>query len=701
MGEVWKARDTRLDRIVAIKRLKGNTARFEQEARAIAALNHPHICQLYDVGPDYLVIEFVEGQPLRGPMPVEDAVRLARQIAEAMAEAHRKGILHRDLKPANILQTREGVKVLDFGLAKLATAADADATQTIEGTVLGTAAYMSPEQAQGRPLDERSDIFSFGAVLYELLSGQRPFTGGSMAEILSAVLRDEPAPLRAPEAVAEIVRRCLAKRAADRFQSMVELREALGKTRQVPGLDKDLPHSPSIAVLPFANMSGDREQEYFSDGLAEEIINALVKIPDLKVIARTSAFAFKGQSMDIRRIAETLGVANVLEGSVRRVGNRIRVTAQLITAADGSHLWSERYDRELADVFAVQDEISAAIAGALHTKFSPQPTAKPRYTPKLPAYEALLKARHHLFKVTPEAMEQAKVLYEQAIALDPQFALAQAFYADYLFGRTTVGMTTAHEGMPAVRAAAQRALELDPSLPEAHAILCVVAAAYDYDWKEAARRFALAMASEAASSWVRGSCGLFYLLGSGQRTEAVEQVEPAVKGDPLNPGTHYVMAGCLGAVGRYAEAEEHLRSILDFDPNFGLAYAVLASLYAARSMFVEALSLAEKAYSLSPWYPQITGRYAGLLIRMGEQDRGKELIQKLGSGRSYGTAMGLAIFHTICGEIELAADWIEKAIKERDPSVASWLQSAIGEPLRASPRWPKLAELMNLPEAGV
>ncbi len=494
MGEVWKARDTRLDRIVAIKRLKvgsggGHTARFEQEARAIAALNHPNICQIYDIGPDYLVMEFVQGAPLRGPMPVEDTVRLARQIADAMAEAHRKGILHRDLKPGNILQTRAGVKVLDFGLAKLATPADADATQTIEGTVLGTAAYMSPEQAQGKPVDERSDIFSFGAVLYELLSGQRPFKGGSTVEILSAVLRDEPAPLKAPEAVADIVRRCLAKRAADRFASMVELKAALDQIRQVA----DLPHSlPSIAVLPFANMSGDKEQEYFSDGLAEEIINALVKIPGLKVIARTSAFAFKGQNTDIRKIAETLGVANILEGSVRRSGNRIRVTAQLITAADGSHLWSERYDREMADVFAVQDEISAAIAGALHTKFSPQPAAKPRYTPKLPAYEALLKAWHFHWKVTPESMAQAKTFFEEAIALDPQYALAQSCYADSLIGHAVTGVTPAHAVMPVVRALAQRALELDPSLPEAHATLCMIAAAYDYDWKEAARRFTLA-----------------------------------------------------------------------------------------------------------------------------------------------------------------------------------------------------------------
>jgi eukaryotic-like serine/threonine-protein kinase len=290
MGEVWKARDTRLGRDVAIKRLTGqHSKRFEQEARAIAALNHPHICQIYDVGPDYLVLEYVEGQPLRGPLPADEAVRLALQIASALEEAHRHGILHRDLKPANIMVTGRSVsgpsgapvaKLLDFGLAKLITA-DADVTRTEEGTVLGTAAYMSPEQAEGRPLDARSDIFSFGAVLYEMLSGTRAFAGHTAAQVLSAVLRDDPAPLpQAPSAVDRMVRRCLSKNPDNRFQTMQEVKASLEGISTKPG---DL--QPSIAVLPFANMSGDKEQEYFSDGLAEEIINALTHIAGLKVTA--------------------------------------------------------------------------------------------------------------------------------------------------------------------------------------------------------------------------------------------------------------------------------------------------------------------------------------------------------------------------------------------------------------------------------
>ncbi len=429
MGEVWKARDTRLNRIVAIKRLKGQHAsRFEQEARAIASLSHPNICVLYDVGPDYLVMEYIEGKPVPGKLPQEEAIRFAIQIASALEEAHSRGILHRDLKPGNILISAKGsVKLLDFGLAKLLTEDDSDTTRTIDGTVLGTAAYMSPEQAQGKRLDERSDVFSFGVVLYEMVSGTRAFSGDSLLETLNAVVRDEPAPLQSP--AGDIVKRCMAKQPARRFQSIAEVRAALEQV-----LLKQEERQPSIAVLPFANMSGDKEQEYFSEGLAEEIINALTHVPGLKVIARTSAFAFKGKNEDIRRIAEALGVVNILEGSVRKAGNRIRVMAQLITAADGSHLWSERYDRDLTDIFAVQDEIAAAIAGALQVT-STKSTAlqRRRHAQASPAYEAyILRARHYQWRTTPVSLARSKECYEQAIALDPKSALAYVDLATIL-----------------------------------------------------------------------------------------------------------------------------------------------------------------------------------------------------------------------------------------------------------------------------
>jgi TolB-like protein/Tfp pilus assembly protein PilF/predicted Ser/Thr protein kinase len=697
MGEVYRARDPRLNRDVAIKRLKGShSARFEQEAHAIAALNHPHICQIYDIGPDYLVMEYVEGQPLRGPMPVDETLRLARQIAAAMEEAHAKGILHRDLKPANILQTRAGVKVLDFGLAKLATSGDSGPTQTMEGTVLGTAAYMSPEQTQGKPLDERSDIFSFGAVLYELLSGHRPFTGGSTVEVLSAVLRDEPAPLKAPAPVLEIVRRCMAKHAADRFASMAELKTALDQIAAKPAVE----HQPSIAVLPFANMSGDKEQEYFSDGLAEEIINALAQIPGLKVIARTSAFAFRGKEQDIRKIAEALGVATILEGSVRRAGSRIRITAQLITAADGSHLWSQRYDREMEDVFAVQDELAATIASVLHTKLAqPKPEVQPstprHHTPKLPAYEAYLKARHHQWKITPENLARAKEYYEQAIALDPDFALAHVGYADYFLLRAAVG-GSGRQFVPLAREAAQKALDLDPSLPEANAMLGIVAAVYAHDWKEAERRFRLALAHDPVPPQVLSWHAFFCVLPAGQLVEAVEEFRRALQQDPLNVQFRYLLGLALLGAGRLAEAETESRQTLEIDPSFFAADLALSISIARQGRFAEALECAERAYSAAPWYAASAGQLAGMLVRTGNAGRAEELLQKLRERRDEDWATpGFFIFHLACGEPDQTADWIEKLIEQRSSAAALYFR--IAQAACASPRWPKLAALMNLP----
>jgi eukaryotic-like serine/threonine-protein kinase len=613
MGEVWKARDTRLNRIVAIKRLtREHAGGFEREARAIAALNHPHICQIFDIGADYLVLEFVAGEPIQGPLAANDALRLAAQVASALEAAHERGVLHRDLKPGNILLTKGGGKLLDFGLAKLCADVAPDVTATVAGTVMGTPTFMSPEQALGKCIDARSDIFSLGAVLYELLSGKHAFRGETALEVLTAVVKDEPAPL---DSLAwPVVKRCLDKDPTLRFQSAAELRQALeaalaqiatGTVQPGPALI-----GPSIAVLPFANMSRDPDDEYFSDGLAEEILNILTHVPGLKVAARTSSFAFRGKEQDIRRIAEALGVKTILEGSVRRAGNRIRVTAQLINAADGYHIWSERYDREMTDVFAVQDEIAAAIVAALQVKLSPQASAKPRYTPTLPAYEALLKARYFHWKVTAESMERAKEFYELAISLDPQYALAFALYADYLFGRTTVGMTPMREAAPASRAMAQRALELDPSLPEAHAILGTLAATYDYNWKEAERQLIMATSSDAASPHCHFQYGLFCLLAIGRRESAVEWALKAVHGDPLHLVIRNFAGIALAAAGRDAEAEEYFRQVIHLDPGFFWAHHFLAEYYVARHKFPEALRCEEIAFSLAPWYAPIVGLYA-------------------------------------------------------------------------------------------
>ncbi len=744
MGQVFRAVNANLQRDAAVKvlhpELAGDTGlvtRFRREARALAALNHPNICTIFEIGEQdgliFIAMEFLDGLTLRQRMAnqrleLESTLTLSIQIADGLDAAHSAGIVHRDITPGNIFITRRGhVKILDFGVAKVAGArpsanastASADHA-TLPGSVMGTVAYMSPEQVRGKEVDARSDLFSFGVVLYQVATGLLPFRGDSPGLIFDAILNRAPAPLLRvnpdlPAALEEIVGKALEKSPDLRYHHAADMRidlmrlkrslepghhESMGEVRSAleqVAVSKPAEPQPSIAVLPFANMSADKENEYFSDGLAEEILNLLAKMPGLKVIARTSSFSFRGKDQDIRKIAQALGVQNILEGSVRRAGNRIRVTAELIHAADGAHLWSERYDRELADVFAVQDEISAAIAQELQLKLSPRADAKPRYTPKLPAWEALLKARHFHWKVTRESMDQAKVFYEQAIALDPQFALAQAQYADYLYGRTTLDMTPLREAAPVARALAQRALELDPSLPEAHAVLGALAGCLDYNWNEAGRQLALATADDSDSPHCHFTRGLHYFLSLGRRKEAVEQVEIALRGDPLQLMIRSVMGMCLDSAGRHAEAEEHLRQTVALDPNFSWAWYLLAGHYAARQMFAEALPFAEKAFSLAPWWAPSVGVYAALLVRTGARDRGLDLIQRLGSGEAYGASKGLALFYLCCGEIDRAADWFEKAIEERYPRVPSTLQGAIAEPLRASPRWPKLAALMNLP----
>ena len=569
MGEVYKARDPRLGRDVAIKVLPAEFSadadrlrRFEQEARAIAALNHPHICQIHDVGPGYLVLEYIDGAPLRGPLAPTEAVRLILQVADALDVAHQKGILHRDLKPANILVTTAGrVKVLDFGLAKVMTP-EPDVTHTIEGIVAGTAAYMSPEQAEGKSLDARSDVFSLGAVLYEVLSGTRAFGGDTAAQVVSAVLRDDPPSLGAPHALERIVRRCLAKQVGQRFPSMHEVKVALEEMSIGSDTQK-----PSLAVLPFENMSGDKENEYFSDGLAEEILNLLAQIPGLRVIARTSAFAFKGKHEDVRQIARALGVTNVLEGSVRKAGNRIRVTAQLITAADGSHLWSERYDRDLADVFAVQDEIATAITGALQVTLSASMPVR-RRAPNLQAYEHYLKALYDAQRRTPDAMARAQKHFERAIDLDPQFALAHAEFGHLFLQCGVYGLMPPLDALPLMRMEAQRAVAIDPSLPEGHAMLGTAAAMFDFDWSDAERHFRRAMTHGVVTPLVHRNYALYCLLPTGHAQKAVDHYTLGLNEDPLNLGSRAERAVCLRAASRYTEGNDELRQILELDEAF-------------------------------------------------------------------------------------------------------------------------------------
>ncbi len=451
----------------------------------------------------------------------------------------------------------------------------------------------------------------------------------------------------------------------------------------------------SIAVLPFANMSDDREQDYFSDGLAEEIINLLAQIPALKVIARTSAFAFRGKEQDIRGIAETLGVSTVLEGSVRRSGSRVRVTAQLINAADGSHLWSERYDRELSDIFAVQDEISAAIAKALRVKLSRE-AAPQRYTPKLEAYEAYLKGRQQQVKVTPESLELSRRYYEQAIELDPNFGMAHIGLANYWMTLTHFGQHSVQEGVSAARAEVQRALQIDPSIAEGHALLGYLAALFDSDWATAERHFDFPLAKQASFELVRPMySGVLYLRGNAE--EAIKLAERAIEEDPLDVWAHMNLHAYLQAAGRDDEALEQLKKVVELDPNQVVALASMVMIYADKGEIAHALKIARRAYAVGRWFPDTIGLLAALLRRNGEEEESRPIAKELGSGEAIGDARAHALFHLICGEIDQGADWVEKAIEQGDSSMRFYLGFVICKGLRASHRWPKIAKMVNLP----
>jgi serine/threonine-protein kinase len=698
MGDVYRARDPRLQRDVAIKVLPPAVAedpdrlrRFQSEARAIAALNHPNICQVYDVGPNYLVLEYIEGAPLKGPLPIERAVPLALQIVDALDAAHRRGILHRDLKPANILVTGDTAKMLDFGLAKWL---DDDTTlqqATRPGTIVGTLAYMSPEQANAQPCDARSDIFSLGAVLHELLSGERAFEGTTNVDIVTAVLRRDPPAASSSADVSAVVKRCLEKAPSDRFQTAGEIKTALEQLRRRAPDGRQ----PSIAVLPFADMSAGKDHEWFGDGLAEEILNALTHLQGLKVIARTSAFAFKGKQDDIRKIATALDVTTVLEGSVRRAGNRVRVTAQLIKAEDGSHLWSERYDRDMTDVFEIQDEIARAIAGALEVKLLAGAARTRRHTPNLVAYDAYVKARHLYYEYTHASLVRGYELYRQAITLDPDFALAHCGLALCCWGMCGENFMKGREAIEAMTAEGQRALALDPSLPEAHAVMAMAAAA-DYDWRTAERHFQIALSSDPVSPDIRYWYSLIYLAPMGQEPEAVRQLQLlALADDPLN--LMFQAAAGMYLVGTSSEEQgvANLHKALEFNDRFFVAHLWLCALAVRHGRFDEALERAEKAYAVAP--STAIGMLAAVLSLKGETVRANALRETLGAGEAQGAPAVLACYYGLLGEFDEAAVWYERAIAQRDPRAPWILAHLFGNSFTSSRHWPRLAAMMNLP----
>jgi TolB-like protein/tRNA A-37 threonylcarbamoyl transferase component Bud32/Tfp pilus assembly protein PilF len=691
MGEVWKARDTRLHRDVAIKFCSNQFSdRFLREARAIAALNHPNICTLHDIGPDYLVMEFIEGAPPRGPLAPAETLRLALGIAAALEAAHGKGITHRDLKPANILVTRAGVKLLDFGLALVDDQAgggidDTAATVTmVGGAVMGSLAYMSPEQAQGKPADARSDIFSFGVVLYELLSGRRAFSRKSALETIAAIIREEPAPLDAPAKLSQVVAGCLRKAPAARFQTMNEVRVAL---EQITAVRID--DTPSIAILPFVNMSADKEQEYFSDGLAEEILNLLTRIPGLKVIARTSSFAFRGKEQDITKIAEALRVRTILAGSVRRAGSRIRITAQLIESETGSHLWSERYDRDMTDVFAIQDEIGQAISEALNVRLAPR-----TQTVNLDAWQNYLKGQYHYLRFTPESLAKAKEFLEQALAIDPNYAPAYSGLAAYYHALAMLGINPIGDMAPMAKSNAEKALALDPADSVANTILAGMAAIVDYDWKLAEAHFRKAMAVAPVPPMVRYSYVTYCLLPLRRASDATEQSRLALETDPLSMILHYGMAGSMYCLKQHRETVEYARRALEIDANYYLMWTAMGRAQLAAGLTQEAITSLERVVELAPWFNTGAWYLAAACHQAGDRERSRELAWKLAG--SHGRTFGAASYYATAGEADAMFEALDECHRQRHAMLPYIQHIPFFDPYRADPRFQALLQRMNL-----
>jgi serine/threonine-protein kinase len=722
MGMVYRALDTRLGRTVALKVLPpGLTAdperrnRFVREAKAASALNHPNIITIFDIdrvdGVDLIAMEYVAGRTLQDiiacrELTASDAVNFAVQIVQALVAAHSAGIMHRDIKPANIMVTGAPggpfqLKVLDFGLAKLTESASSDDTfseDVTKGAIIGTAAYMSPEQAEGKPIDARSDIFSFGSVLYEMLSGRRAFRGESNLAILTAVLRETPEPLPGiPANLQNVVSRCLQKDPGLRIQSAVNLKFALEACLSL-STNSSSPVK-TIAVLPFTNLSGDKENEYFSDGLTEEMIGALTRLPGLRVTARTSAFALRGKNLDIREIGAKLNVEHVLEGSVRSSGNRVRVTAQVVNVADGYQLWSERYDREMRDVLDIQDEISHAIVDTLRVHLAKDISLIRRRTSSQEAYSLYLRGRYYQEKKTPEGYSKARQCFEQALAADPKYTLAFLGLAEFHWQNAFYGLQYPKDALAGAKEAAIRALEIDDALPEGHALLGTMLGIADCDWRAAGLSFQRAMELDANSPYVLFRYANYYLWPQGRAEEAMALIERTLSFDPLWVLANWVLAYYVYAKRQYDRAINHLHAVIEMEPTFYLSYCVLGLAYAQKGMQHEAIGALEKACELFPGNPFTLGMLAYGLGKVGRSEEARNLIDKLNAAgqHSYVPAKSLMFAWAGLNDPHNVLSWAERSLDDRDPmTIMNLTQEPILDFVRSDPRYPSLLRKINL-----
>jgi serine/threonine-protein kinase len=758
MGDVYLATDIAAGRKAALKilpmRFTGDAERlkrFQQEAHAVVALNHPNILTVYEIGEDhsthYIASELIEGETLRqrlmrGPMQLSEAVDSATQVASALAAAHQAGIVHRDIKPENIMLRPDGyVKVLDFGIAKLAESAFAEATadgaepmtlaETNLGSILGTVRYMSPEQACGGQIDKSTDIWSLGLVLYEMVTGHVPFTGDTSREVMSSILEKEPPPLttyvgNAPAELQQIINRTVRKDREERYQSAHQLLEALKDFRRkldaeservaAPlwlrwirspaalalvalvaalalafpfywhrNLPTSSPPEKSIAVLPFLDLSETKDQEYFCDGMSEEILDALAKVDGLFVVGRTSSFSFKGRSVNAREIGEKLNVANVLEGSLRREGNRVRVTAELINTRTGFHLWTETYHRELSGVFALQDEITRSIVDALKIKLA---VALPAHEQRnIEVYDLYLQGLYFSNKSSEEDLRRALSFFQRAVEKDPTFARAWTGIAKVWYFLADVYVKPL-DAYPASKEAALKAIALDEKDAEAHCYVSEAKRVLDWDLAGADAELKRALELDPNSAPADFFSALLSLF-RGDLKEGLRLVLGAEKLDPVSPIISYVATAAYLANDQIDEAISEGRRTLQLDPNYFYLDSDLAAAYREKGNFAEAIALYTKAQEATH-LPS-----SGLAItyaRTGCETEAQNILAQLLQAREkrYISAPVIAAVYVAFGNKEEAFRWLERAFEEHS-GILQWI-AFLPEfrPLHSDARFPHL-----------
>jgi TolB-like protein len=707
MGVVYRALDTRLERAVALKFLSSRAVggddgrtRFIREAKSAAALNHPNICTIHAIdefeGDVFIAMELVEGEDLRarlraGPLDVDDALGIATQVAEGLSCAHGRGIVHRDIKPANIMVTPSGLaKIMDFGLAR----GPGGRQLTVTGTTVGTVAYMSPEQARGDEVDHRTDLWSLGVVLYEMLTGRRPFRGAKDQAVIYSILNEEPRRLESagaplPSGVAATISKALAKTPVSRYGSAEEMASDMAAsltssgaaTTMVAAAEPD--ERPSIAILPFDNMSRDPKNDFFGDGLSEELATALSRLPKLRVAARTSAFKLRGQDLDPREIGEKLGVEAILQGSVRTAGNRLRVTAKLIDAADGFQLWSERYDRYLEDIFAVQDDIASAIVNQLSVRLDTGP-AEPtprRPTDNLDAYALYLKGLHHWNSLTPEGFSMSRECYERAVEIDPDYSLAHAALSMWHQSLAFWADADPGEAFANSRSEALRALEIDDSVALAHNCLAIILCMHDWKWDEAESEFKRALVCDASSPFGHLNYA-FHLSGLGRHEEAIREAGIAQRLDPLSTVVNTWAASRLLPAGRVSEGIAVLEDVAARDPDAWQPHLWLSEALQYAGSRGRATAHAEHAAELAGHLAVTKAFLASAYYLEGRRSDGDTIVGELEnrSREGYVSPVLMARVNIARGSIDQAVGYARRALEEHD----HWLQgvSAFAPELR-------------------